>query len=411
MKLLFTLLLMVVSFSVYALDKDAVEQWKSDIDHYAKILAERHIDAFHSISESEFQQRLDALKGSLDSKTREQVLVELMEITRAINDGHTSVPLWNQTLNKFPLSFKVINDKPYVIGATEEHLDLLGAEIASVENYSADKVLNELAAIVPFSENPYSKKANAGYYLNRAEVLAGLGLIATPSNAEFTFSKDGRKFSTDLKSSDSYQLAHTISFRNTNGIMPVEKVNDNVWFGSTHEGDTVYFKYRRYPSMSEMESLAEDLLEYINENQSRHLIIDLRENYGGDFFIGLKLAQYLVLADSIDWKSGVYVLIDNETFSAAMSNAAQYTQILNATLVGEPTGAKPSGYQDMGQFTLPNSNLLITYSKRLYHFKEEGKNALYPSKDIALTIGDYINQNDRPLKWVLDNIEKGKRYE
>jgi len=112
----------------------------------------------------------------------------------------------------------------------------------------------------------------------------------------------------------------------------------------------------------------------------------------------------LLLADSINWKSGVYVLIDNVTFSAAMSNAAQFSQILNAKLVGEPTGGKPSGYQDIGQFFLPNSKLVVTYSKRFYHFKDDQKDALYPDINIELSIDDYVKKNDRQLGWILDDI-------
>ncbi|MBE8718505.1 hypothetical protein C4F51_15070 [Cellvibrio sp. KB43] len=153
-----------------------------------------------------------------------------------------------------------------------------------------------------------------------------------------------------------------------------------------------------------MESFADDLLKFINNNHSENLIIDLRDNHGGDFFVGLRLAQRLVLADSINWKSGVYVLINNVTFSAAMSNAAQFQQLLNAKLVGEPTGARPSGYQDMGSFTLPNSQLELTWSKRLYRFNDSQKDALYPDVTIKLSINDYINRKDPQLLWILNDI-------
>lgn len=112
----------------------------------------------------------------------------------------------------------------------------------------------------------------------------------------------------------------------------------------------------------------------------------------------------LVLADSINWKSGVYVLINNVTFSAAMSNAAQFQQLLNAKLVGEPTGARPSGYQDMGSFTLPNSQLELTWSKRLYRFNDGQKDALYPDINVPFTLEDYLNRKDPQLLWILHDI-------
>lgn len=85
-----------------------------------------------------------------------------------------------------------------------------------------------------------------------------------------------------------------------------------------------------------------------------------------------------------------------------MSDAAQYTQLLNATLVGEPTGARPSGYQDMGQFSLPNSELPVTYSKRLYHFKDDGKDALHSDVQISVSIEDYRAGVDPQLTWILN---------
>ncbi|GAA4356632.1 peptidase S41 [Kangiella marina] len=407
-RLLLATILCVLSFDSYSLEPREVKQWKDDLQVYEDKLSHLHIDIFHSVPAKDFRQQLRGLRERLPSMSRSQVIVELMKITRTINDGHTSVPLWNQKLKKFPIKFKAIKGDFYVTAATFEHFNLLGAKLHSINGTSKEIISNKFSQIVPFSENNYSVMSNTGYYLNRAELLEGLGVTDNVFSVQFEFLIGDEVVKVPLNSSTSHDDFKTLRYRSISatGIDIVEKVNSNVWFGSALDGKAVYFKFRRYPSMSEMESLAEKLLAFINDNQSKNLIIDLRENYGGDFFIGLKLAQHLVLADSIDWKSGVYVLIDNETFSAAMSNAAQYTQILNAKLVGEPTGAKPSGYQDMGQFTLPNSNLVVTYSKRLYRFKDEGKDALYPDVTIPLSIDDYINGQDKPLNWIIAELKE-----
>ncbi|HEY7771619.1 MAG TPA: hypothetical protein VIC26_00445, partial [Marinagarivorans sp.] len=188
-------------------------------------------------------------------------------------------------------------------------------------------------------------------------------------------------------------------------IKVIEQESANLWFGSHDNGSTIYVKFRRYPTMAVMDDFAEDLLSTINKRQSKNLVIDLRDNYGGNFFVGLKLAERLVLADSIDWKAGVYTLINNQTFSAAMSNAAQFQQILNAKLVGQATGARPSGYQDMGQFSLPHSNVVITYSKRLYRFQRTRADAVFPDITIPFTIDDLREGNDKTLEWVWSDIE------
>lgn len=71
------------------------------------------------------------------------------------------------------------------------------------------------------------------------------------------------------------------------------------------------------------------------------------------------------------------MLKDRVTFSAAMV-AVRFKQLLNAKVVGEPTGANPNGYQDMTQFNLPNSDLLITCSKRLFRIQDNNTMGMQP---------------------------------
>ncbi|MEL6275881.1 MAG: S41 family peptidase, partial [Bacteroidota bacterium] len=162
--------------------------------------------------------------------------------------------------------------------------------------------------------------------------------------------------------------------------------------------------FNQYPSQDEMKKFGEELLKYIRENKITNFVIDLRQNYGGDFFVGISLAYYLNLADSIDWEKGTYVLVDNVTFSAATTNATQFKQILNAKVVGEPTGSNPSGYQDMGQFELPNSKLTITYSKRLFRIQEKLGAALEPDVIIHYNWEEYLRGNDNMLEWILNDL-------
>jgi len=115
------------------------------------------------------------------------------------------------------------------------------------------------------------------------------------------------------------------------------------------------------------------------------------------------LAYALNLADSIDWKHGVFVLTSNKTFSAATSNAALFKQLLNAKTVGQPTGSNPNGYQDMDSFILPNSNLVITYSKRLFRLSSLAKIALQPDFLLHQKRDDLYLGTDTVLKELIQN--------
>jgi hypothetical protein len=403
-KFFLSFILSIISFYCFSITDIEAKNWKSDLEFYAQKMSEKHIDLYHTISKQEFSEEITRLKRSLTTLTNNQLLVELMKLTHKIGDGHTSFPLWGANLKSFPIELSMLKGKLYVIKATKDFKHLLGAKLKTINDISIEEIYSLFSQLTPFSENKYSTQVRAAQYIPKAELLNGLGIINDALQARFTFEIGDKLVEEQLKPHNSNEYSVFLSYQN-DYLFPIEeKLNKNLWFGASSNKKLVYFKFRRYTSISKMESLGEDLLSFINENQSENLIIDLRGNYGGDLFVGLKLTQFLVLADSIDWKSGVYVLIDNVTFSAAMSNAAQFVQLLNAKLVGEPTGAKPSGYQDMGRFILPNSNFEVTYSKRMYHFSEAQKDALYPDVNIEISIEDYILKNDSQLKWILDDM-------
>ena len=309
--------------------QDNVTRWQEDIDVYSEKLIEGHIDPFHTLSKERFDNEIAKIRGSIPNKTENEILIELMRLTRKIDDGHTSFPLWGQEYDTFPLELKLFGNDLYVLSTTNQHKGLLGSKLVSINGVPSLEVIRHLSEITPFSENEFSTAIRSASYFSNTAILSGLGIIENKDEAKFVFDVQGEIIETNIESSRSPKLDARISHLNDAIFSADEKVDNNLWYGSSPDNKTVYVKFRRYTSISKMERFSRSLLGFINKNKSENLIIDLRDNYGGDFFVGLKLAQQLVLADSINWKSGVYTLIDNVTFSAAMSNAAQFSQILN----------------------------------------------------------------------------------
>src|SRR5262252_11158380 len=93
--------------------------------------------------------------------------------------------------------------------------------------------------------------------------------------------------------------------------------------------------------------------------------------------------------ERLNQRGRLFVLIGTDTFSAAMSNAAQFRTTTNATLVGQPIGERPNSYQEPRQFKLPNSHLVVRYSTRYYKFIEGNNNVVAPDKEIIPTWQDY----------------------
>lgn len=405
--MVFSCVLLLTLSAVDLLTPEQVIRWQEDLQVYERKLSDRHIDLFHSLSEAQFKQGLAQIHAKLSQSTEQQVIVALMQLHHSVGDGHTAIPLWGRGAPSFPFEFLVQRDQVWVVGVGETHRHLLGARLLAVNGRAAATVIEQLAPVVPFVENPYSRDVRVGHYLTYTDVLLGLGIIQ-PGNARFHFELDGKQETIEVAPGKNPALTHQLKARRELEQRVVVH-DENLWMAMVDEGQTLYIYLSRYPAMDAMTAFAKKVQTYAADKQSKNLIIDFRDCFGGNYFVGLELASFLVLLDSLDWQHGIYTLISNNTFSAAMSNSAQFRQLLNAKLVGQPTGARPYGYQDGDSFTLPHSGLMVMYSKRLYRFQDVNAITLLPDTFIPLTFDDIKAGKDRVLDWVLADITRRKQ--
>ena len=404
----------VILSSICSAQKSRVENWMEDINFYHQTLEKNHIDLYHTISKNKFNSEILNIKEKLPKLNDFQVIVELMRLTHKVGggkgDGHTSVPLWGMDLHKYPIKLFDFGNEIRVIEADNNHKYLIGKKIISIDGIPIDKVYSKVSELTPFTENNQSSMDRTCSYMMISEVLEALGIVKIKEKAKFTFIDDnGVEEMITMKSYSKVELDsfefETTQVSNTYFQRTKDSKIKDLWFTSLNNSKAVYIKFGEYPSENEMNDFSESVYNFIEQNKSESLIIDLRNNYGGDFFIGQILASWLNACDSIIWKSNVYVLIDRVTYSAAMVNALQFKQLLNAKVIGEPTGANPNGYQDLGQFKLPNSDLLITYTKRLFRLQDLETKGLQPDILIRPKWDNYKKGVDEVLYWVLNDIK------
>jgi C-terminal processing protease CtpA/Prc len=128
--------------------------------------------------------------------------------------------------------------------------------------------------------------------------------------AQFQFVTDaGKKLNLNLKPVQQNELNSQKYKELKIGVQGIEKTEnpdfDFLWFTQIEGTRTTYIRFDSYPSFEEMMPFAKKLLGYIIQNQSRQVIFDLRNNGGGDLYIGLIMANALNMVDAIDWKNGV----------------------------------------------------------------------------------------------------------
>lgn len=402
----------LVTLAACAQEPSPAQRWATDIDALQRELELRHIDLYHSIERTELNEQLEAIKRQLPDLTQPQIMVALMRTIQKVGDGHTQFSYWGAPHRRYPLRLQLFGDEFRVTGTDADNQDLLGMRLQELGEIALPEVIERLKPVLMGVENAYSERYQLATTLPVAEVLNGLGVTASIQSAEFVFRDDQGKRHTRLLTSHpadkaQHAITQTLEPELPEGFEPNRQSMEGLALNLDPERSVAYIRFDRYPPQRQMERFARGLKDEFSKHEIRRVIIDLRHNGGGDFFVGLTLAWGLILIDDLDWKNGIYVLIGPQTFSAAMSNSAQYRQILNARLVGEPTGANPVGYQDADTFQLPFSGWTVMYSKRLYRFQEADTQGVQPDVLVAPVWDAFKHGVDNQLEWVLQALKNG----
>ena len=407
MTVLFALL--VTSFG-YTQNENNID-WTTDLEIYKSQLESKHIDLYHSINKQTFDKELSRIKALSDSASDFEVILELMKLTRRIGDGHTAVSLRRLDTHTFPFEVKFIENEWRVVKISHEHKNLLKSSLVAVDGVPIDEVAAKVSEVAQFVENKHSEVVRTGSYLIISELLHALDITKNKHTAVFTFlDKNQQEIIQTLEVFDKSEASNSENFIELAiGVSQIAKPLtphfDYLWYAPIKNTKAVYIQFNSYTTFEDMQVFGEELVGYIAENEIKQVVIDMRNNGGGALYVGVILAYALNLADTIDWKQGVYVMTDAVTFSAATSNSALFKQLLNATIVGQPTGSNPTGYQDMGQFELPNSKLVITYSKRKFKLSETISQGVQPDVLLNYNLNDYLNGKDNMLLWIIKNFK------
>lgn len=377
-------------------------QWHEDLKFYAAELPKRHINAFHHISREQFASEVAALDRRIERLDGDGVFAGLTRLAADVGDGHTNITPPDDIAN-FPLDVRRFGDDYRVVavaaGAGIERA--LGARIVKIEDTSLTRARELLLSLTPQDENPNLGLARIEATMTEGLYLHGLGIIADRNTARYTLAgDDGRQFSIEVHAvpaaeSERIQWAYVCK----RSALYRQNPDAAMWYQFLPDSQTVYCNFRRY---QDIRRNAAGLLDLVKSQRPAKLVIDLRQNGGGDYTWGQKwLIDPIKGFTDINQRGHLFVLIGPYTYSAAMSNAAQFRAETAAMLVGEPIGEKPNSYQEVREMRLPNSHLVARYSVKEYKFVEGGENVIRPDQEIDREWNSYRDGRDPVLEWVL----------
>jgi hypothetical protein len=197
-------------------------------------------------------------------------------------------------------------------------------------------------------------------------------------------------------------------------ILPLylKKYNLPFWYDFIKENNTVYFAFNECVNdeNSNFEGFNSKLWSYIDSVKAKHLIIDLRNNFGGTNSHIMPLIHEIIKHDSINKKGNLFIITSKKTFSAALDCATWIEFHCNPIFVGEPTGAAPNHYADPDFSYLPNSKILLMISKYYWQgsWPWDNRKCIEPTIKVDLSSDDYFNYKDPAIDEIFKYIKQNQ---
>ena len=404
-KLLLIATLFVVAFlSVQAQDsiKYSHKQVADDIRFFMSNAAEIHPNLYHDISRQALTDKTDSLIKILpDTLTPVMAYRAFLQTTAFINEGHTSMntpqvvraQLKSGRVKYIPIQVNDYRDAHFEATGIATASNLGDVKISAINGQSAKDIFNQMMQLKGGLASFKKVIAVKSFPL----FLAAIG-VHGPYTVEYTGKGRGKKVA--LLNGIS-QAEYIAAMKGAINPEPYTFTVLNKKYG--------YLNFRSMRNGAQFEKFADSVFKTIDEQKINKLVIDLRENSGGDSGLGdyllgyvtetpyrmaggsqLKVSQqfktfmktpglnyskpdaYFTMANGTSmnfggndlrkpddrkykFKGKVCFLIGSFTFSSANMLASTVKDYKLATLVGEPVGEPANDYGELCTINLPNT--------------------------------------------------------
>lgn len=377
------------------------DKWREDLRFIATELPKKHKNAFHRVTPEQFNKAVLDLDRQIPSLDDISIIFGFAKLFTMIGDGHTSLD-WSSAFESVPVRFFWFGKELRVFRADKRYAQLAGAQLVKIGGLSVEEIFKKDQVYISQGEAPQFIFAANAYQMSFPALLKAIGVSGSSDSALYEFiDTKGKRKSLKLKTVSKNEKVEW-AYPSRQLPLWLQNRDKDLFFKYLPRDETVYVQFQSYPRRKEFKKFSDELFAFIDKNKVRKLVFDLRLNGGGDFTRGLDyFINPLKQRKSLTEKGKLFVLAGRWTYSAGMSNTAHFRNELGAIIVGEPTGARPNGYQENRNFRLPNSHLDFSVSTLFYKFSEQDTDGLIPDKLIEPDWKSFQQGRDTALEWIL----------
>jgi hypothetical protein len=394
--------------------RPTIEGWRMDLA-FLKHSLETLPGGLRMRADSCAVPQLDSLEHDLPALTNDQRQVRLIRAIACLNDGHSvDFPFFPATdFDLVPLRIRMFEDGWFVTGASSQESGLIAARVIRINGLEVDDAYRSMRPYVS-ADNDGSARERAALYMLSPRLWKAIGVDLADGllTLEIEDAVNGRRTVKLAPAARLRYLLWHLRLREwllqpapSPGSPPsAEHRREPWWLKSLPKHRAIYVALRAIENRHEenLDSFAKRLLETAEAMKAERIVIDVRENGGGDntLFDGFIAA----LASSRYNSPGrLFVLIDATTFSAATNFVTSMERRTKTVLVGSPTGSGPNHYGDAKMIVLPQTHIAIQLATRFHQFGDspDMRTAHDPQLRVPLTAGDYFSGRDPVLEAAL----------
>lgn len=391
----------------------------ADLAYLVKRLKATHRNPFLDEGEAGFMARVAAIEARAATLSDTGFLVAVMGLMgHRERDGHSGAWAMAQAgtvLSAWPVWLWDFPDGLRIVAARAPHEELVGARVTKVGHAS---IVDARAAVDPLvpRDNDSTLRGNLPIYLTLPAVLGELGVLS-PGDPGLTLEMpDGssREVTPDAVPMDTFR---DWVFGAWGGLFPESLPPDAkgplylrhrelaFWSEALARPAGTYVGYnevaRRASDGTTLSDLAASLKASAASAPGRPVIVDLRNNGGGDNNTFGPLRDELEVIAAAH-PGTVSLITGRSTFSAAgnfVTDLKVGPQKDAIRLVGEAPGGGLNIYGDIVSLTLPASRIVVLVSGR-YHERAPGDDRLAIEPDIPaeVTWAEYADGRDPVLE-------------
>jgi hypothetical protein len=376
-------------------------RWVEDVRFLSRELAAKHKNAFAYLARATFDREVARLESAVPRLTDSQVQLGLARIAALLRDGHTRSPLPSYDV-RLPISILWLDAGPFIVNADDDHSQLIGALITAVNGHPVAEVADSLRPYLSF-ENELGFRTNPGVLLLRPAALRDIGLGESSSSARLTLSQ--RDQTTTVTVDAVPNVAYAPPAR-TELPLSRQRPRERYWWTYLNDDKTIFIKYNRCEDEEAFRALTDTVSRAIDDKKPVRVIVDLRDNSGGNSHVVDPLIEALQKRPDVNRREALYAIMGRATFSSGLFAANDFRTKTRATLVGEPSGERANHYGEVRTFKLPNSGLEVTYSTNFHRLVAGEGERFAPDVLVPPTAEAYIAGRDPAMEWILSHSRR-----